>query len=74
MFALADGSVRFISDTIETNGYDYYASYYGPGINNRGFYGYYYYYSYYGSLIDQSVDSPFEYLLSIADGNTVGEY
>ncbi len=50
-FALADGSVRFISETIQTAGYD------ANGQNTGG-----------------TVDSTYEYLLAIGDGNPVGDY
>ncbi|HRX81722.1 MAG TPA: DUF1559 domain-containing protein, partial [Pirellulaceae bacterium] len=49
-FALADGSVRFISETIET---DFDAN----GSNTSG-----------------DVDTTFEYLMAIQDGNPVGDY
>ncbi|MCA9146478.1 MAG: DUF1559 domain-containing protein [Planctomycetales bacterium] len=51
-FALADGSVRFVAETIQTVGYD------TNGINTA----------------PQAVDSTFEYLLSIEDGNPTGDY
>jgi prepilin-type N-terminal cleavage/methylation domain-containing protein/prepilin-type processing-associated H-X9-DG protein len=50
-FALADGSVRFISETIETIGFN------AAGINDQ-----------------TTVNSTFEYLLAIGDGNPVGDY
>ncbi|MCA9120190.1 MAG: DUF1559 domain-containing protein [Planctomycetaceae bacterium] len=51
-FALADGSVRFVAETIQTVGFD------ANGIN----------------AAPQAVDSTFEYLLSIEDGNPTGDY
>jgi hypothetical protein len=51
LFALGDGSVRFIGETIATTGFT------SAGINDQ--------------LV---VDSPFEYLLGIQDGNPVGDY
>lgn len=51
-FALADGSVRFVAETIQTAGYN------ANEIN----------------AAPQAVDSTFEYLLSIEDGNPTGDY
>ena len=51
-FALADGSVRFVAETIEAAGYN------ANGIN----------------AAPQVMDSTFEYLLSIEDGNPTGDY
>lgn len=66
MFSLVDGSVRFVSETIETNGYD------NTGLNTAWSF---------NPLSNASVqsgnaavDSTFEYLLAIQDGNPVGEY
>ncbi len=66
MFSLVDGSVRFISETIETNGYD------DTGLNTA--------WSFHplSNAAVQSgnaaVDSTFEYLLATQDGNPVSDY
>ncbi|MCA9122368.1 MAG: DUF1559 domain-containing protein [Planctomycetaceae bacterium] len=62
-FSLADGSVRFVSETIETQGFD------DTGLNVA-------------AVLAMSnpaasaaaIDSTFEYLLAIQDGNPVGDY
>ncbi|MCB9941971.1 MAG: DUF1559 domain-containing protein, partial [Planctomycetaceae bacterium] len=66
MFSLVDGSVRFISETIDTNGYD------DTGLNTAWSF---------DPLSAASVqngnaavDSTYEYLLAIQDGNVVGDY
>lgn len=66
MFSLVDGSVRFISATIETNGYD------GTGLNLA--------WSFDPLSVasvqngNAAVDSTYEYLIATQDGNAVGEY
>lgn len=66
MFSLVDGSVRFISETIETNGYD------DTGLNLA------WSFDPLSAASVQSgnlaVDSTFEYLIATQDGNAVGEY
>lgn len=66
MFSLVDGSVRFISETIETKGYD------DTGLNTAWSF---------DPLSNASVrngnaavDSTYEYLLAIQDGKPVGDY
>ncbi|MBC8356670.1 MAG: DUF1559 domain-containing protein [Planctomycetes bacterium] len=66
MFSLVDGSVRFISETIETKGYD------DTGLNLAWSF---------NPLSNASVqngnaavDSTYEYLLATQDGNAIGDY
>jgi len=63
MFSLADGSVRFVSETIDTKGYN------AAGLNVDGVM----------ALSNiatatAALDSTFEYLFAIFDGNSVGKY
>ena len=66
MFSLVDGSVRFISETIETAGYD------DTGLNTAWSFN-----PLSTASVQQgnaAVDSTYEYLLANQDGNTVGDY
>jgi prepilin-type N-terminal cleavage/methylation domain-containing protein len=62
-FSLADGSVRFVSETIETNGFD------ATGLNVAGVLA-----TLNPTASAAAIDSAFEYLLAIQDGNPVGNY
>jgi len=62
-FSLADGSVRFVSETIDTQGFD------NTGLNVAAVLA-----MSNPAASSAAIDSTFEYLLAIQDGNPVGDY